>query len=73
MGAQFPNGWLFSSTEGGAPEAVDKILRRLSEEWVDEYLEIEATPQAIAAFWEEWGGAKGARRIHELLVSLAQV
>ncbi len=73
QGAQYSNGWLFSSAEGPAPMPLDQLLKRIADEWVEEYLEFEATPVSVSAFWEEWGGAKTARRLYETLLELSRV
>ncbi len=69
-GAQFPNGFLFRAP-GDPPGALKELLTKIARASDQEYLEFEATPSEVAAYWEAWGGAKQFDRIHGYLRGLA--
>jgi len=68
QGAQLPNGYLVKS-QNISQKLLD-MLRPIAQENSEEYFECEGTANDVAVFWEEWGGAVGAERIHSILLSL---
>ena len=59
-GAQYENGWLFKSAEGQPAAGLEAVLIGIASEWTEEYLEFEADPTSVHAYWGEWGGAETA-------------
>ena len=64
------NGWWLNVQGRDLSETLRKVISRISDDWREEYLEVESTPAEIAAYWEEWGGATQARRIKTYLTEL---
>ena len=70
-GAQFPHGFLFRGEAGDPPPEMRELLTRIARDSDQEYLEFEATPSEISAFWDAWGGMKQFHRIHRFMQGLA--
>jgi hypothetical protein len=70
-GAQFPHGFLFRSAAGEAPAAMAEIFTRIARSSDQDYLEFEASPSEVSAYWDAWGGKKQFDRIHGFLQGLA--
>jgi len=71
-GVPYPHGWLFTSKDGKAADAMQAILRGIAAQARDEKLEFEADENEICAYWKEWGGADRADDVHQWLEVLAQ-
>jgi hypothetical protein len=71
-GAPFRHGWTFQSPDGDLPEGLRDELRRIADDWSEEFLEFEADEDNVSAYWEEWGGAKEASVVIEYLRGLAE-
>ncbi len=69
-GANMPNNYLLDSS-GSLPDALLDELRRIAEEYDEEFFEFEGTSSDVAVFWEEWGGPEKARSIHAQLDRLS--
>jgi len=70
-GAQFPQGFLFRADAGEPPQEMRELLSTIARDSDQEYLEFEATPSEISAFWDAWGGMKQFTRIHGFMQGLA--
>ena len=71
-GANMPNFYLLNSSVSLSDELTEE-LRRVSEEYDEEYFEFEGTTSEVAVFWEEWGGKSKVESIHSLLEKLARL
>ena len=70
-GAKFPHGWELVIEHGKISQELEKALMDIAEEWDEEYLEFEFYPDRVCACWEEWGGAKQAKRVRGYLERIA--
>jgi hypothetical protein len=70
-GAQFPHGFLFRTEGGEPPPQMREVLTRIARDSDQEYLEFEATPSEISAYWDAWGGMKQFNRVHAFMQRLA--
>jgi hypothetical protein len=70
-GAQYPHGFLFRSAGGEAPAAMAELLTRIARSSDQDYLEFEASPSEVSAYWDAWGGKKQFDRVHGFLQGLA--
>jgi hypothetical protein len=64
-GANLPNGYLLNS-EDITSEFLDRF-RPTAEEFSEEYFEFEGSASEVAVFWQEYGGAAQAARLHRAL------
>ncbi len=72
-GVESWKGWQLVVVHEQISERLRAALARITADWTEEYLEIEATASEIAAYWEEWGGAEQSRRIHGYLQQISEV
>ena len=70
-GAQYPNGWLFRSSQE-PPAEMDSVLTKVASEVDEEYLEFEGDRKEVSAFWTEWGGPEQVKRVHGWLQALGK-
>lgn len=63
------DGWRLDVV-GVLPLSLDGALAEVRVQWTEEFLELEGSSRGIAAYWEEWGGAAQAERIHGILMAL---
>jgi hypothetical protein len=71
-GAQYPNGFLFRASGGEPPKAMSELLTGIARDSDQEYLEFEASPSEVSAFWDAWGGTKQFDRVHRFMQRLAE-
>lgn len=68
----FPEHYEIEGIESLPQELIDD-LRCIANDFADgEFLEIESDGSGLSAYWEEWGGAKGAQRIAGYLERIAR-
>lgn len=67
----FPPGWQLVVHSGVIGEPLRQELLGVTEDWQEEFLELEGSSSSVCAFWEEWGGAEQARRIYGYLQRLS--
>lgn len=68
----YPNGWQFLSDAGPPSTGLKEILMKIAVEWTEEFLEFDADPNRVSAYWEEWGGEKQAAKVIGYLENLAR-
>ena len=66
-----PEGWRLEPDLDALPGPVRTALAEVAGDWDEELLELEADGDAVHAYWTEWGGASGARRVEAHLRAVA--
>jgi len=68
-----PSGWRIVVTEGTMPGMLRDALVRITKAspWQEEYLELEGDAAGVYAYWEEQGGARLAKKVHQHLTEIA--
>lgn len=67
-GAQLPSGYLLEGSHT-TTKTLEKF-KPIAEKYSEEYFEFEGTKTHVFVYWEEWGGAKMAQEIYDLLQNL---
>lgn len=73
MDPHFPGVWTLECEIGEPTHEQTRILNEIAadEQWTEEFLEVEFSPNHVSIYWDKLGGLEGARKVCHYLIKLA--
>ena len=75
MDPRFPGVWTLECEIGEPTQEQIQILNEIAadEQWSEQFLEVEFSPNNISIIWDELGGGEGVKKVCRYLATLASI